>query len=319
VSPNLVKSSIGPLDEDCAVIVGEHLASFIVEMVGRPIKAGAVEVSASKIAVAYVNPDEPGAGVANLQAERVMEDPLEGDMWIVHLGWLDKLGDHDLRFVVFGEPDFLPKVTTTREIFVVPGTRPDPDHPTDEVLRVAVSALVGREVRLSHYVRETPPPTVLAGMVHQNLALLPIGETRWIGWAGFHDEVGERTYLRFRVQARQAPRSSEAKRSDLKPPKARVPEILARDLPIYLDACAGRCDPINVWEYPHYLMVAYRVEGQPMLAKLRLVPMSLLEGGEEHWKGTFHFGPKGGRQHRTFHLVGKTGWQFESIRGRAAK
>ena len=101
--------------------------------------------------------------------------------------------------------------------------------------------------------------------------------------------------------------------------KRAPPEILDRDLPTYLDACAGRCDPINVWEYPDYLMVAYRVEGQPMLAKLRLVPVYLLEGGEEHWKGTFHFGPKGGRQHRTFHLVGKTGWQFESIRGRAAK
>jgi hypothetical protein len=49
------------------------------------------------------------------------------------------------------------------------------------------------------------------------------------------------------------------------------------------------------------------------LGRLRLVPLSLLEDGEEHWRATFHWGPRGERHHRSFHVVGKMSWQFESI------
>jgi hypothetical protein len=99
---------------------------------------------------------------------------------------------------------------------------------------------------------------------------------------------------------------------ELRPPKGHIPEIRSQDLPIYVDACAGRCHPINLWQSPESLVAAYRVERQAMLATLRLVPMELRENGEEHWKGTFRFGRKGGRQRRTVHLVGKMSWQFES-------
>lgn len=94
--------------------------------------------------------------------------------------------------------------------------------------------------------------------------------------------------------------------------KKAPPEILGKDLQLYLDSCAGRCHPINGWQCPESLLIAYRVEGQTELAQLRLIPMYLCENGEEHCKGTFRWGPKGGRQRRTVHLVGRMSWQFES-------
>jgi hypothetical protein len=91
-----------------------------------------------------------------------------------------------------------------------------------------------------------------------------------------------------------------------------LPEIRGKDLQLHLDECAGRCHPINAWRSPESLLIAYRVEGHTELARLRLVPLYLLEDGEQHWKGTFHWGPRGGRHRRTVHLVGKVSWQFES-------
>jgi hypothetical protein len=105
--------------------------------------------------------------------------------------------------------------------------------------------------------------------------------------------------------------TSEAKVTTAVARKA-LPEILGKDLQLYLDEWAGRCHPINAWRSPESLLIAYRVEGQTELAQLRLVPTYLREDGEEHWKGTFRWGPRGGRHCRTVHLVGKMSWQFES-------
>lgn len=90
-------------------------------------------------------------------------------------------------------------------------------------------------------------------------------------------------------------------------------EILRNDLQLYLDEWAGTCDPITSWRSPTSLRVAYEVFGQKELARLRLVPLDLLANGEQHWRGTFSWGPMGGREHRTFRVIGKMSFEFMSM------
>jgi hypothetical protein len=90
--------------------------------------------------------------------------------------------------------------------------------------------------------------------------------------------------------------------------KQSPPEIRGEDLHSYLESCAGsRCRTAWARGGPS-LLIRYYIDGQTMLGRLRLVPKGILEDGEEHWLATFHWGPRGGRHHRAFRVIGHMSW-----------
>jgi hypothetical protein len=104
--------------------------------------------------------------------------------------------------------------------------------------------------------------------------------------------------------------------TDLQPSTAHIPEILARDLQLYVDAVAGRNHPVQAGRWgPADLRIVYNVHAlpAPARARIRLVRMYVKQNGEEHWRGALHFGPKFGRQRRTVHLVGNVNLEFDNL------
>jgi hypothetical protein len=208
-------SEIVPIDEDWTVVFGARLPWFLIETVGRPIFAGAVQHEPDFIAVLYVDPDKRAVAIANLRAERVMDDVL-GARWVALLGWTDDLGDHELRFGIAGEPNFIPRVIPKGS-----KARWTVDPRVEKALTEATSTLLGRQVRLSHFEQEPPSPTVLEGMdAHHDLALmqlLPGDNLRYIGWASIDEPPVDRYFVRFRVVAKAA-RLPGVIRGKMKPP-----------------------------------------------------------------------------------------------------
>ena len=96
--------------------------------------------------------------------------------------------------------------------------------------------------------------------------------------------------------------------------KKALPEVRGEDLQLFLDECCGRCRLIVVWRIIPELRLTYRVKGQKALGRLRLLPLCAKEDGEEHWKGTFRWGPSGERKQRTVRLVGEPTFEFGQFR-----
>lgn len=169
-------------------------------------------------------------------------------------------------------------IPDTKAIFLVPETEWDPDHPTDEMLRVAVSALIGRRVRLAHFDGAAPPPNIVRDMAGRNLVLMPLPPmdgTQYIGWAAYHDEDGALGYLRFWVHA-AAPvvkRTARKKKpvSEIGPLDPDWTLIMGERLPSFVSETLGQ--PLIVREFSEtidLMEIAYRDPAREMAIAAQL-------------------------------------------------